>query len=124
MKQVIRLNTFETNSSSMHTLILVSKDDFEAFKKGDLLLSTHTFSLQPLEWFIENDENFKEDYGVEYENACDELRQQIIHEFKDNYIDCDYAVGYTYCGADICSENVYDKDGNEQVAMSIYIGEC
>ena len=37
MKQV-RLKTFETNSSSSHSLIIVSKEDLERWKKDELFL--------------------------------------------------------------------------------------
>lgn len=36
MKRQIRRGVFETNSSSVHTLTIVSKEDFERFKKGEL----------------------------------------------------------------------------------------
>ena len=38
MRQV-RIGTFETNSSSTHTLVIVSKEEYEKFKKGELLFS-------------------------------------------------------------------------------------
>lgn len=36
--KTIRENTFETNSSSCHTLIIVSKEEFEAVKNCDYLI--------------------------------------------------------------------------------------
>ena len=35
MKRQIRRGVFETNSSSMHTLTICSKEEFEAFERGD-----------------------------------------------------------------------------------------
>ena len=37
--KTIRENTFETNSSSCHTLIIVSKEEFEAVKNCDYLIN-------------------------------------------------------------------------------------
>ena len=52
MKQIIRSNTFETNSSSAHSLIIISKDTFEKWKLGDLYLSKY-------KWFNDiTDEDF------------------------------------------------------------------
>ena len=35
MRKIIRFNTFETNSSSTHSLIIISEEEFEKFKKGE-----------------------------------------------------------------------------------------
>ena len=37
MKRQIRMGTFETNSSSVHSLTIVGKDEFDKFKAGELL---------------------------------------------------------------------------------------
>lgn len=39
MKIQIRQQVFETNSSSMHSMVIVSRDDFEKFKAGELNLA-------------------------------------------------------------------------------------
>jgi len=39
MKRQIRFGVFETNSSSMHSLTIVSEEEFERFKKGEMLLT-------------------------------------------------------------------------------------
>lgn len=36
MKRQIRIGTFETNSSSTHSLVMMSKEKFDKFKKGEL----------------------------------------------------------------------------------------
>lgn len=35
--RIIRINTFETNSSSTHSITMCSKSDYEKWKKGELL---------------------------------------------------------------------------------------
>ena len=37
MKKIIRFGVFETNSSTTHTLTIVSREDFEAWKNGELI---------------------------------------------------------------------------------------
>lgn len=41
MKRQIRINTFETNSSSTHTLIIAKKSEYEKFKSGELYLDRY-----------------------------------------------------------------------------------
>ena len=41
MKQVVRTGVFETNSSSTHSLTIASKEDYEAWKRGDLLFEKY-----------------------------------------------------------------------------------
>ena len=41
MKQQIRLGVFETNSSSVHSLTMVEKPDYEKWKKGEILFSEY-----------------------------------------------------------------------------------
>lgn len=41
----IRFGTFETNSSSAHSLILAKKDDFDAFKTGNMVLHMGGFGV-------------------------------------------------------------------------------
>ena len=47
MKNVIRYGVFETNSSSVHSLCVCTKEEYEKFKKGDLVLDTYESELIP-----------------------------------------------------------------------------
>ena len=47
MKNVIRYGVFETNSSSSHSLCVCMKEEYEKFKKGDLVLDTYESELIP-----------------------------------------------------------------------------
>ena len=47
MKNVIRYGVFETNSSSSHSLCVCTKEEYEKFKKGDLVLDTYESELIP-----------------------------------------------------------------------------
>lgn len=47
MKNVIRYGVFETNSSSSHSLCVCTKEEYEKFKKGDLVLDIYESELVP-----------------------------------------------------------------------------
>lgn len=73
MKINIRNNVFETNSSSSHSLCVCTKEEYEKFKKGDLVLDIYESELIP------RPEDF-EKYNV-FEKIEEEPR----------YIGCNYA---------------------------------
>ena len=99
MKNVIRYGVFETNSSSSHSLCVCTKEEYEKFKKGDLVLDTYESELIP------RPEDF-EMYNVFGENKEEEPR----------YIGFDYApdakLNFTTSSGDemvaFCYEIYYD----------------
>ena len=44
----IRNSVFETNSSSTHSLTIVSEEDFEKWKKGELVFDSYKDELIPI----------------------------------------------------------------------------
>ena len=99
MKINIRNNVFETNSSSSHSLCVCTKEEYEKFKKGDLVLDTYESKL------ISRPEDF-EKYNVFGEEIEEEPR----------YIGFDYApdakLNFTTSSGDemvaFCYEIYYD----------------
>lgn len=84
MKRQIRFGVFETNSSSVHSLTIVTAEEFEKFKAGDLImfdkeLMTKAQALEKAkksQWYedatiesLEDDGELKtfDDYSDEYE---------------------------------------------------------
>lgn len=122
MKQFLRLNTFETNSSSMHTLVILNKEEFDKFKNKELFYSADKDEFLPYSE-IENMESFIEQCPY-YNDLSDENKKQALKEFIDEYFDTDYAVGYTLHGVDSQYKTVYNNKGEEQIALSMYIGDC
>lgn len=58
----IRIGTFETNSSSTHSLTIVSEEDFEKWKVGELIFQKYEDKLVPvLEGNEEDGEFFTHD---------------------------------------------------------------
>ena len=49
MKYQIRQGVFETNSSSVHSLSICSKNEWEAFERGEMMYSFRTEQFLPTE---------------------------------------------------------------------------
>lgn len=72
MKRSIRYGVFETNSSSVHSLTIVSKEEFEKFKRGELIFERWNNKLvEATKERIEDEDGEYETYsalgGGEYE---------------------------------------------------------
>ncbi len=71
MKKSIRIGTFETNSSSTHSLTIVTKSEFERFKKGELIAERWNGCLHEKSKFSEDDclDDFADydNFGGDYE---------------------------------------------------------
>ena len=75
MKRQIRIETFETNSSSVHTLSICSEEEFAEWKAGRLLYNKYCYSNKDM--FIQSDscdltEEEKEEAKEWYNEAMDE----------------------------------------------------
>lgn len=84
MKQTIRFNTFETNSSSTHSCIIVTDEELEKWRNGETyvdwsgnfhtkeeLLEEYNRELDKSQdfedWLLDNDYRTYENWGDEYE---------------------------------------------------------
>jgi len=108
MKQ-IRVGVFETNSSSTHSLTIVSEEDYEKWKAGELLLDTDKEELVPFpkdyvkkeETEDNNDEYFEDGDGVlkTYEQWLDTEKEDYFGKFTTKSGDEVVAFGkYGYDG--------------------------
>lgn len=70
-----RTNTFETNSSSVHTLTIASAEDFEKFENCDMLLNYETLVpaedvyKEMMETLAEAEDKMTEDYRKTYKDS-------------------------------------------------------
>ena len=62
MKRQIRRNVFETNSSSMHSLTICSEEEFEAWKRGEVLFQKYEENFIPTTKLSIREKKIKEDY--------------------------------------------------------------
>jgi len=119
MKQLIRANTFETNSSSTHSLILVDEETFNNFKKGNVYFVIYANKFVE-EKDIPSLSAFKSEYP-DFETANPYQQEEMVKDFIEEFSDGDYPELATYNGLDLCTREVYDKNGNKQIAFSYYI---
>lgn len=110
--KTIRRSTFETNSSSTHALIILSKQEYEDFCNDKIALnlrSGNTVSLN--KDIIANEDGsytYKdENYDSLYELICDEI-------IDDEYATQNYLDHYA---------EVVKKEIDDKVVMSIYRGD-
>jgi len=99
MKQTIRIGTFETNSSSTHSLILVNVDEFEKFKNKELYFYIWGDKFLKKEEIAEL-EDFKSEYP-DYKELDDSEKETAINDFICDFSECDYPVLGTYHSMDI-----------------------
>lgn len=107
MKKQVRIGTFETNSSSVHTLVICSEKEYLAWKNGELLLNPYKYSSK--ERFIkvaalteeEKEEaiRYYEDEKRDYWKPWEDLTEKEVNQWFDKYAkDYDLRRGdyYTY----------------------------
>ena len=120
MKQV-RLKTFETNSSSSHSLIIVSKEDLEQWKKDKLFL--YDGKLMKKKEIIEHVKQQRRWYYEKFAESCpaeddDEAWLAEARDWGDLMSYEDYVDGPdTY---EAMSETYTTKSGEEVVAICRY----
>ena len=67
--RLIRINTFETNSSSTHALVILSKEDYRAWENNEKVLNLYAGEVEDLS---DNDKKIIRniDGSVEYDGRC------------------------------------------------------
>lgn len=107
MKTQIRFGTFETNSSSTHSLVVCTREEYNGWEKGDLLYNKET-------------EEF-----VDRKTAILELRRRDQNKFKDgDYILYDEGlIDFDLWGEDYETETYsYKTKNGEELVIRCYYG--
>lgn len=104
MKQVIRCNVFETNSSSVHTFVICTEKEYKAWEKGEMLIDR---------WKnYEYESDRKGPFFVPNTEQCrnDEDKRYMTHEeyWDEDYLEC-FDVEYTAPSGDVIK--VFGKYG-------------
>lgn len=88
----IKQGVFETNSSSVHTISICSKKEFEDWEKGELLADSYNnYQLIPKEEVRELNiksaevmyNHSKEKYWKDWEDLTDEEKDELIEKYND-----------------------------------------
>lgn len=142
MKQQIRLGVFETNSSSVHSLTMVEKPDYEKWKKGEILFSEYGCNgdseFLPADEAIEKNlsmfdkEYLTEKFVEEYRKTKNLYRSLdadedcgIVYDYLDlpelylNYEEYGEMVAERYCYEEF-EEEYKTKSGETIVAFGYY----
>jgi len=110
MKRQIRRGVFETNSSSTHSLTIVSAEDYKKWENGEVLLQDYPEKFVTLEEAKE----YLEERGEAWEND-DEL-YEILRDYEyhthDSYFDNDCLESFT--------ERHTTPNGDTVVAFGMY----
>lgn len=111
MKQQIRLGVFETNSSSVHSLTMVEKSDYEKWKKGEILFS---------EYGCNGDSEFlPADEAIEKNLSMFDKEDLDLSELYLNYEEYEEMVVERYCYEEF-EEEYKTKSGETIVAFGYY----
>ena len=117
MKRTVRLNTFETNSSSVHSLQILTKNDYDKWINGDYLdeLNNKVLSKEEVLELIKEDlseEEFKEFVSYDKEKFDRVIKEWELYSYDMYGEDFEYykksfttasgdnMVAFGYYGAD------------------------
>ena len=85
MKKQIRHGVFETNSSSTHSLTMCSEEEFEQWKKGELLFDEYSESFVKANSLSDDDKKYA---AQDYEDRKDEFSKDwsdLSESAKEKY---------------------------------------
>ena len=98
MKKKIRLNVFESNSSSTHSLTITTLEKYRKWESGELLYdrwsdefveakdNKKTFSIEDvMDYYDET----KERYWKDWEQLTSSEKQEFVNRYKDERLDED-----------------------------------
>ena len=96
MKRQVRLGVFETNSSSTHSLTMCSEEEFEAWKRGEVLfreygkenfISATKLSENDKKMAQEDYEENKDDFQKDWNDLSEDAKQKYYTKYaKENDI--------------------------------------
>lgn len=116
--KLIRRNTFETNSSSTHALVIISKDDYDSWKKNEKVLNLYTGQVEDLSEqdknIIRNSDGSIEYDGKKFDSEYDFMESDYYDVIGDENASKEYVDNYA---------EVEQKELDDKVIMSIYRGD-
>lgn len=120
MKRQIRRGVFETNSSSTHSLTMCSEEEFEAWKRGEVLfqeygeenfISATKLSEHDKKMAQEDYEENKDDFQKDWNDLSEDAKQKYYTKYaKENDIIDEDAKTY----------DQYMNDGNLETFVQRY----
>ena len=112
MKRQIRRGVFETNSSSTHSISIVSQEEYDLWKKGNIYFNGNCFYSEEEALKSLRDSKWYKDLDYEDEDAVNEaLREEELKTY-DEFWDNDELEGY--------SSSYTTKSGDNVIAFGMY----
>lgn len=116
--KLIRPNTFETNSSSTHALVIISKDDYKAWQENKKVLNLYSGETEDLseedKKIIRNEDGSVDYNGEHFDSEYDFMESDYCEIIGDENASKEYIDNYT---------DVEKKELDDKVIMSVYRGE-
>lgn len=112
----IRRGVFETNSSSTHSITICSKEEYEKWEKGEVLLNE---GFRAKEKFITKEDAINKLKNDGYHECLDfENEEEVNDALRDEDIKtCDE---YFSCDYETFEETFTTKNGDEMVVFGYY----
>lgn len=125
MKTIVRKGVFETNSSSTHTMIMCTGEEFQKFEDGEMLVSMwdrELFSYDDIVDFINSDDYYKDPFtksGIDIKDKKAVLKWaakniddlQDADDFYDTYLETFSQSFTTESGEKVVAFGRYGYDG-------------
>lgn len=130
MKRQIRRGTFETNSSSTHSLTICSAEEFESWKKGEVLfdewsrnkfISTYELNDSHKQMAEEEYENNKDEFSKDWEDLSEDAKKKYYKKYaKNHYLvneDAKTYNDYMYDGYLEAFEKYYTTQSGDKIVV-------
>ena len=117
MKVQIRQGVFETNSSSTHSLSIISKEQSDLLGKGELYINSYSLEIITKEEVDRRWEEYrKEDHSYPYHNKGEFRKRYLCALTMDEF-------------EDFCEDNYYEtlwetSPDNKWTAISLWGDRC
>ena len=123
MKTIVRKGVFETNSSSTHTMIMCTGEEFQKFEDGEMLVSMwdeKLFSYDDITDFIKSDDYCKDRFTKSSIDIKD--KKAVLKWAAKNVYDLqDADTFYEDTYYDIFSQSFTTKSGEKVVAFGKWL---
>jgi len=114
----VRHNLFETNSSSTHSLVITTNDEWRRFMNNELVLDLYDEKLkEPAANFPkQNNEGKWEFEGKTYDNICDIPGTRTFEYYDRSNL-------FSEAFEEMCADEIEKDLGDGRIAVSIYAFE-
>lgn len=116
--KTIRHGTFETNSSSTHALVILSKEDYKAWQNNKKTLNLYSGQVQDLtdedKKIVRNEDGSIDYNGEHFDSEYDFMESDYYDVIDDNNASAKYIENFA---------EVEQKELGNNVIMSIYRGD-